>query len=96
MVEDLHHSLFECKTLRCIRRELVEEIETVVQSFFSDLAFSDLQSFQKLQFLIGDFCFSFNTELGFLLDQLSQKLLGKMIKEWAILIESCVVDQELA
>jgi hypothetical protein len=37
-----------------------------------------------------------NTELGFLLDQLSQKLLGKMIKEWAILIESCVDDQELA
>ena len=97
IVKDLHHFLFECKTLRGIRQELFEEIETVIQSvFFSDLAFSDLQPFQKLQFLIGDFCFSFNTELGFLLDQLSQKLLGKMIKEWAILIESCVDDQELA
>jgi len=94
MVEDLHHFLFECKTLCCIRRELFEEIETVIKSvFFRILRF---QPFQKLQFLIGDFCFRFNTDLGFLLDQLSQKLLGKMIKERAILIESCVDDQELA
>ena len=46
--------------------------------------------------LIGDFCLSFNTELGFLLDQFSKKLLCKMIKERAILIGSCVDDQELA
>jgi hypothetical protein len=30
-------------------------------------------SLQKLQFLIGDFCLSFNTELGFLLDQFGRK-----------------------
>jgi hypothetical protein len=40
----------------------------------------------KAQFLIGDFCISFNTELGFLLDQFSKKLLCKMMKERAILI----------
>jgi hypothetical protein len=39
IVEDLHHFLFECKTLR-IRQELFEEIETVIQSFYPDLAFS--------------------------------------------------------
>jgi hypothetical protein len=52
------------------------------------LAFSELPPFQKLQFLIGDFCLSFNTELGFSLDQFSKKLLCKMMKERAILIES--------
>jgi hypothetical protein len=31
-VEDLHHFLFECKTLRGIRQELFEEIETVIKS----------------------------------------------------------------
>jgi hypothetical protein len=75
MVEDLHHFLFECKTLRGIRQELFEEIETVVKSFYPDLAFSELPPFQKLQFLIGDFCLSFNTEseVGFSLDQFSKK-----------------------
>jgi hypothetical protein len=88
IVEDLHHFLFECKTLRGIRQELFEEIETVIKSFYPDLAFSELPPFQKLQFLIGDFCLSFNTELGFSLDQFSKKLLCKMMKERAILIES--------
>jgi hypothetical protein len=60
-------------------------------TFYPDLPFSELPPFQKLQFLIGDFCLSFNTELGFSLDQFS-----KMMKERAILIESCVDDQELA
>jgi hypothetical protein len=32
---------------------------------------SELPPFQKLQFLIGDFCLSFNTEFGFSLDQFS-------------------------
>ena len=39
-------------------------------------------SLVKLSDQIGDFCLSFNTELGFLLDQFS-----KMMKVWAILIE---------
>jgi hypothetical protein len=59
MVEDLHHFLFECKTLRAIRQELFGEMETVIKSFYPDLAFSELPPFQKLQFLIGDICFSF-------------------------------------
>jgi hypothetical protein len=92
----LHHYLFEYKTLRGIRQELFEEIETVIKSFYPDLAFSELPPFQKLQFLIGDFCLSVNTELGFSLDQFSKKILCKMMKERAILIESCVDDQELA
>ena len=85
IVEDLHHFLYECKTLRGIRQELFEEIETVIKSFY--FAFSELPPFQKLQFLIGDFCLSFNTELGFLLDQFSKKLLlvCKMMKERAVL-----------
>jgi hypothetical protein len=49
-----------------IRQELFEEIETVIKSFYPDLAFSELPSFQKLQFL-------FNSELDFLLDQFSKK-----------------------
>jgi hypothetical protein len=55
IVEDLYHFLFECKTLRDIRQELFEEIETVIKSFYPDLAFSELPpfEFQKLQFLIG-------------------------------------------
>jgi hypothetical protein len=61
IVEDLHHFLFECKILRSIRQELFEEIETVIKSFYPDLAFSELPPFQKLQFLIGDFSLSFNT-----------------------------------
>jgi len=73
MVKDLHHFLFECKSLRCIRQELFEEIETVIKSFYPDPTFSELPPFQKLQFLIGDFCFSFSTELGFLLDKFSKK-----------------------
>jgi hypothetical protein len=97
IVEDLHHFLFECKTVRGIRQELFEEIETIIKSCYPDLAFSELTPFQKLQFLIRDFCLSFNTELGFSLDQFSKKkLLCKMIKERAILIVSCVEDQELA
>jgi len=88
MVEDLHHFLFECKTLSGIRQELIEEMKTVIQSCFPP--------FQKLQFLIGDFCLSFDSELGFLLDQFSKKILCKMMKERTILIESCVHDQELA
>jgi hypothetical protein len=32
IVEDLYHFLFECKTLRGIRQELFEEIETVIKS----------------------------------------------------------------
>jgi hypothetical protein len=96
IVEDLHHFLFQCKTLRGIRQELFEEIETVIKSFYPDFAFSELPPFQKLQFLIGDFCLSFNTELGFSLDQFSKKLLCTMMKQRAILIESCVDDQELA
>jgi len=83
-----HHFLFECKTLSCIRQELFEEIETVINSFYPDLTFSELPPFQKLQFLIGDFCLSFNTDLDFLPDQFSTKLLCKMIKERDILIES--------
>ena len=71
--EDLHHFLFESKTLRCIRQELFEEIETVIKSIYPDLAFSDLPPFQRLQLLIRDFCLGFNTELGFLLDQFSKK-----------------------
>ena len=63
-------------------------METVIKSFYLDLAFSELPPFQKLQFLIGDFCIRFNSELGFLLDQFSQKLLSEMMKERAILIES--------
>jgi hypothetical protein len=86
IVKDLHHFLFECKTLRGIRQELFEEIETVIQSFYPDLSFSELPPFQKLQFLIGDFCLSFNTELGFSLDQFSKKLLCTMMKQRAILI----------
>jgi hypothetical protein len=56
--EDLHHFLSECKTFSCIRQELFEEMETVITSFYPDLAFSELLPFQKLQFLIGDFCLS--------------------------------------
>ena len=67
IVEDLHHFLFECKTLSCISQELFEEKETVIKSFYPDLPFSELPFFQKLQFLIRDFCLSFNTDLGFLL-----------------------------
>jgi hypothetical protein len=85
IVEDLHHFLFECKTLLGIRQELFEEIETVIKSFYLDLVFSELPPFQKLQFLIEDFCLSFNTELGFSLDQFSKILLCKMMKERAIL-----------
>ena len=92
----MHHFLFECQTLSGIRKELFEEMETVIQSFYPDLAFSELPPFQKLQFLIGDLCLSFNSELGLLLDQFSKKILCKMMKERAILIESCVDDQELA
>jgi len=73
IVEDLHHFLFECKTLSCISQELFEEKETVIISFYPDLAFSELPFFQKLQFLIGDFCLSFNTDLGFLLHLFSKK-----------------------
>ena len=91
-----HHFLFECKTLSGIRKELFEEMETVIQSFYPDLASSELPPFQKLQFLIGDLCLSFNSELGLLLDQFRKKILCKMMKERAILIESCVDDQELA
>ena len=58
IVEDLHHFLFECKALSCIRQELFEEIETLIQSFYPDLAFSELLPFQKLQFLVGEFCLS--------------------------------------
>jgi hypothetical protein len=68
IVEDLHHFLFECKALRCIRQELFEKTETVIKLFHPDLAFSELPPFQKLQFLIRDFYLSFNTELGFFLD----------------------------
>jgi hypothetical protein len=32
-----------------IRQELFEEIETVIKSFYPDLAFSELPSFQKLR-----------------------------------------------
>jgi hypothetical protein len=39
MVEDMHHFFFECKTLRCIRQELFDEIETVIKSFYPDLVF---------------------------------------------------------
>ena len=92
----MHHFLFECQTLSGIRKELFEEMETVIQSFYPDLAFSELPPFQKLQFLIGDLCLSFNSELGLLLDQFSKKILCKMMKERAILIESCDDDQELA
>ena len=92
----MHHFLFECQTLSGIRKELFEEMETVIQSFYPDLAFSELPPFQKLQFLIGDLCLSFNSELGLLLDQFSKKLLCKMMKERATLIESCVDDQKLA
>jgi hypothetical protein len=49
IVEDLHHFLFECKTFRGIRQELFEEIETVIHSFYPDVAFSELPPFQKLQ-----------------------------------------------
>ena len=62
-----------------IRQELFEEIETVIKSFYPDLAFSELPSFQKLRWLC--LSFSFNSELGFLLDQFSKKLLCKMIKK---------------
>ena len=31
MVENLHHFLFECKTLRCIRQELFEETKTLIK-----------------------------------------------------------------
>jgi RNA processing factor Prp31 len=48
IVEDLHHFLFECKTLRGIRQELFEEIETVIKSFYPNLAFLELLPFQKL------------------------------------------------
>ena len=89
IVKDLYHFLLEYKTLRYIRQELFEEIVTVIQSCYPYLAFSELPSFQKLQFLIGDCCLSFNTELGFSLDQLSKKLLCKMIKDRAIVIEIC-------
>jgi hypothetical protein len=34
MVENLHHFLFECKTLRGIRQEQFEEMETVIKSFY--------------------------------------------------------------
>ena len=44
-------------------------------------------SLVKLSDQIGDFCLSFNTELGFLLDKFSKKLLCKMMKERAIWIE---------
>ena len=74
----------------------IEEIETVIKSFYPDLAFSELTPFQKLQFLIGDSCLCFNIELGFLLDQFSKNLLCRMMKERAIIIESYVDDQELA
>jgi hypothetical protein len=73
IVEDLHHFLFKCKTLRGIRQVLFEEIETVIKSFYPDLAFSKLPPFQKLQFLIGEFGLSCNTERGFSLYQFSKK-----------------------
>jgi hypothetical protein len=34
-------------------QELFEEIETVIQSFYPDLAFSELPSFQKLRRLLS-------------------------------------------
>jgi hypothetical protein len=60
IVEDLYHFLFECKTLRDIRQELFEKIETVIKSFYPDLAFSELPPFQKLQFLMSMIRNSFN------------------------------------
>ena len=53
IVEDLHHFLFECKTLSCISQELFEEKETVIKSFYPDFAFSELLSFQKLRRLLS-------------------------------------------
>ena len=47
IVEDLHHFLFECKTLSGIRQELFEEIETVMKSFYPDLAFSRVTALSK-------------------------------------------------
>ena len=96
MVEDLHHFLFECKTLSGIRQELFEEMETVIKSFYPDLAFSELPPFQKLQFFIGDFVLDLTLSLVSRLTSSVQKLLCETMKERAILIESCVDDQELA
>jgi hypothetical protein len=61
-----------------IRQELFEEIETVIKSFYPDLAFSELRPFKSC----GDFClsFSFNSELGFFLDQFSKKT--NYVKWW--------------
>ena len=68
------------QNLRGIRQELFEEIETVIKSFYPDLAFSELPSFQKL--------ISCSTSSV-------KKLLCQMMKERTILIESCVDDQKL-
>jgi hypothetical protein len=63
------------QNLTWYQTRLFEEIETVIKSLYLDLPFSELPPFQKLHFLIGDFCLSFNIEFGFLLDQFSKKLL---------------------
>jgi hypothetical protein len=52
IVEDLNHFLFECKTLRGIRRELFEEIETVITSFYPDIAFSELPPKKHMKVIV--------------------------------------------
>lgn len=62
--EDLEHLLLNCASLSAYREHFFKEIIDLSSSLAFEFSFEELSPSAKLQFLVGDIGYAFNTDIG--------------------------------
>jgi hypothetical protein len=76
--EPLQHFLLECSAYKNTRDQRFQEIVDHMLVFMPGLDFTELSPLQKLQFLIGGTCYSFNQQCGDFFDRIGKNMLKRM------------------
>ena len=77
--ETLEHFLLKCTAFEAIRRQLIESVCDFTSSFI-DLGFTDLSPMCQMQFLIGDFGYLLNNDIGDFFDKIGKSMLIQFYK----------------
>ena len=77
--ETLEHFLLKCTAFEAIRRQLIESVCDFTSSFI-DLGFTDLSPMCQIQFLIGDFGYLLNNDIGDFFDKIGKSMLIQFYK----------------
>ena len=77
--ETLEHFLFECTAYEAIRKQVFETVSDFTTPLF-DLDFTDIPYVCQMQFLIGDFGFLINNDIGEFFDKIGKSMLIQFYK----------------